>query len=136
MARKKEISPRPNPSEIKILELMWKEDSPLPAREIARLAAQRYGWNKNTTYTLLSSLVEKGCLRREDPGFVCLPLVERQQVRMAEAKSLIDRLFDGSPGELFSAFCQEDALSAQELAQLRELVEQYSRRHGGEGSAP
>ena len=127
MPRKKEDSPRPNNSELKILELLWEQERPLPAREVTRLALQRYGWNKNTTYTLLGSLAEKGYLRREEPGFLCVPLADRRQVQLAEARSLVDRLFDGSPELLLSAFCEEEAISSQELERLQKMVDQYAR---------
>ena len=131
MARKKTDTARPNNSELKVLEILWELESPAPAREVTRLAAQRYGWNKNTTYTLLGSLAEKGCLRREDPGFLCVPLADRRQVQMAEARSLVDRLFDGSPELLLSAFCEEEAISPRELERLQKMVDQYARRSAG-----
>ncbi len=130
MARKKEASPRPSNSELKVLELLWEADAPLYAREVTKRAAQRYGWNKNTTYTLLGSLVEKGCVRREDPDFLCVPLKDRRQVQASEARDLMDRLFDGSPEMLLSAFFEEEGVSDQELQKLRRLVEDYRRGDG------
>lgn len=54
-------------SEWKLMEILW-EGEPVSARDLAVLAAERIGWNKNTTYTIIKKLVEKGVIRREEPG--------------------------------------------------------------------
>ena len=59
-----------NNSETRIMNVLW-EKGQLPAKEVALEAAARYGWNKNTTYTILKALIEKDYLRREEPNFVC-----------------------------------------------------------------
>ena len=111
-----------NNSELKILNILWEKGS-RPAREVALEAAARHGWNKNTTYTLLKNLLEKGYLRREEPNFVCVPLLEQQEVRRSETRGLIDRLFGGSPGAFLSTFFEEEDLSQDDLAELRRLID-------------
>lgn len=54
-------------SEWKLMEILW-EGEPVSARDLAVLAAERIGWNKKTTYTIIKKLVEKGVIRREEPG--------------------------------------------------------------------
>ncbi len=54
---------------------------------------QRQSWNKNTTCTnLLKGLVQKGDVRRDEPNFVCVPLLTIEQMRCAKNRGLIDRL--------------------------------------------
>ena len=60
--------------EIKIMEYIWNRDS-IKAGEIVQLAQKDHGWSKNTTYTMLKRLVEKGMIQRRDPGFHCYALV-------------------------------------------------------------
>ena len=109
-------------SERKVMEILW-QSGPLPAKEIARIAGEKVGWNKNTTYTVIRKLVEKGALRREEPGFVCTPLVTREEAQRSAAKGLLQTAFGGSRKALFSALLEEEALSDAERAELISLIE-------------
>ena len=46
-------------------------------------------------YTLLTRMVEKEIIRREDPGFCCTALVSKEQVRAGQTHTLIDKLYGG-----------------------------------------
>ncbi len=109
-------------SEAKIMEILW-ERGPLSAKEISLIAADTIGWNKNTTYTVIKKLEAKGFLRRDDPGFLCTPLITREEIQKKEASSLLNRLFGGSRKALFSALLEDETLSEEELAELKELIE-------------
>ncbi len=109
-------------SEFRLMELIWIHP-PLPAKELSVLAAGQIGWNKNTTYTILGKLVDKGALRREDPGFVCTPLVSRTQVQQAETETLIRKLFHGSRKAFLSTFLQDGDLSDEEVTMLKALID-------------
>lgn len=109
-------------SEAKVMEILW-EEGPLSAKEISLIAERTIGWNKNTTYTVIKKLEAKGFLRRSEPGFLCTPLVSRNQVRKAEAASLVKKVFGGSRKALFSALLEDEPLSEEEIATLRELID-------------
>ncbi len=109
-------------SEAKIMEILW-ERGPLSAKEISLIAADTIGWNKNTTYTVIKKLEVKGFLRRDEPGFLCTPLISREEIQKKEASSLMNRLFCGSRKALFSALLEDETLTAEELAELKELIE-------------
>ena len=110
-------------SEYKLLELLWARE-PISAKALSLAATQEIGWNKNTTYTILKKLVEKGCVRREEPGFLCTSLLSRDDVRKAETRSLVDRLFGGSKKLLFSALLEDETLSEEDMAQLRRMIDE------------
>lgn len=57
-------------SEIKVMELIW-EKQPVRAKEVSLIAEEKIGWNKNTTYTIIRKLEERGYIHREDPGCHC-----------------------------------------------------------------
>ncbi|MBQ2954375.1 MAG: BlaI/MecI/CopY family transcriptional regulator [Clostridia bacterium] len=115
-------------SELRLMELLWDAPQPLTAKEISLLAAGQIGWSRNTTYTVLTKLVGKGVLRREEPGFRCVPLATREEVQRAEARSLLQRLFGGSKRALVSALLEDGPLSDAEAAALREMID----RNAGE----
>ncbi len=109
-------------SELKVMELIWGRE-PISAKTVSLLAADRYGWNKNTTYTVIKKCEAKGILHREEPGFVCTSLVSREEVCKSETQGLIDKLFGGSRKALFSALLEDEQLSAEELDELRAMIE-------------
>lgn len=109
-------------SEAKIMEIIW-EKSPITAKEISLIAAETIGWNKNTTYTVIGKLEKKGFIQRQEPGFICTPLVSQSQMQKVEAASLVKKLFGGSRKALFSALLEDEPLSDEELDALREMIE-------------
>lgn len=109
-------------SELRLMELLW-EKEPVSAVELSRVAAQRLGWNKNTTYTVLKKLVAKDAVERQEPGFVCKSLVKREEVAKNETRSLIDKLFHGSRKAFLASFLEDEPLSREELEQLRQLID-------------
>ncbi len=54
-------------SELKVMEPLW-EDGPQTAGALAKKLADACGWNRNTTYTVIKKLVDKGVIARSDPG--------------------------------------------------------------------
>ena len=111
-------------SELKVMEPLW-EDGPQSAGELAKRLAASCGWNRNTTYTVIKKLVDKGAVARSDPGFLCTPLVTRDEVRRQETDNLISRLFGGSKTQFLSAFLSEKDLTPAEADQLRKLIEDW-----------
>ena len=114
-------------SELKVMEPLW-ADGPQTAGALARRLADSCGWNRNTTYTVIKKLVDKGAVARSDPGFVCAPVISRAEVQRLETNSLIARLFDGSKAQFLSACLGERNLTAAEAQQLRELIDKLEAR--------
>ena len=109
-------------SEAKVMEILWAK-SPVSAKEVSLTAARTIGWNKNTTYTVLKKLEAKGLIRRDEPGFLCTPLVSKAEMQKLEAASLVKKVFGGSRSALFSALLEDEPLSAEELDALRGLID-------------
>lgn len=109
-------------SELKVMELVW-DNEPISAKDISLLAAENIGWNKNTTYTVIKKLEAKGFIKREDPGFICTSVYKKDEIQRSEANSLVEKLFGGSKKALFSALIGDEKLSAEEIAELKELID-------------
>lgn len=108
-------------SELKVMEVLWREGA-VSAKRVVEVLEKQVGWNKNTTYTVIKKCVDKGVIDREDPGFICCPLITQEEVRRQETDALIDRLFEGSK-ELFFASLTDGRLNPSEADALRRLVE-------------
>lgn len=109
-------------SEAKVMEIIW-ENTPISAKEISLKASETIGWNKNTTYTVIKKLETKGFIKREDPGYICTPLVSQNQMQKVEAKSLLKKVFGGSRKALFSALIDDEPLTKDEINELRKLID-------------
>ena len=109
-------------SEAKVMEIIWAK-APISAKDISLIAAETIGWNKNTTYTVVKKLEAKGFIKRQDPGFICTPLISQNQMQKVEAFSLVKKVFGGSRKALFSALLEDEPLSAEEIDELRKLID-------------
>lgn len=112
-------------SELKVMELLWTEGE-ATAKSIAEALGRQVGWSKTTTYTVLKKCVERGAVERTEPGFVCRPLITREQVQAYETDELIERMYGGSADRLVASLLGRRRLSPQELERLRELLDRMS----------
>lgn len=110
-------------SELKVMNVIWRNGD-IPARKVAQILTDTYGWNMNTTYTLIKRCIRKGAVQRIEPNFVCRALISKEQVQEQAAKELIDKIFDGSAGLLFAALVNQNSLSPQDIQKLKEQIEQ------------
>lgn len=108
-------------AELKVMQVLWRPGG-CPARQVAEEMTAAWGWNANTTYTLLRRCVHKGAVRRTEPGFFCTPCVAREEVQRSAAGALLEKLFEGSAEKLFAALLGSKRLSKDELARLEAMV--------------
>jgi predicted transcriptional regulator len=109
-------------SELKVMELIWANE-PISAKELSILADKEFGWNKNTTYTVIKKIEAKGYIKRTDPGFICISIVSKKDVCESETQTLVDKLFGGSRKALFSALLEDEKLTKDEIDELRKLID-------------
>lgn len=110
-------------SERKVMEVLWKE-GPVPAKRVAQALKEQVGWSKTTSYTVIKKCVEKGAVSRQEPGFICEPLLSREEVQRYETQELIDRLYGGSADRLVAALIGGGRLSERELREVKKMVEE------------
>jgi len=110
-------------SELKVMEVLWKEGV-LTASQLVKILKEQTGWNRNTTYTVIKKLIDKGAIERHEPNFLCRAVLTKAQVQQQEANELVGKLFDGSAELFLSAFLNEKEMSASEIEGLQKLVEE------------
>ena len=109
-------------SELKVMNVLWKEGDK-SAKEISDILKAGTGWNMNTTYTVIKKCIAKGAVERSEPGFMCHALIPKEEIQEAETDELIGKLYDGSVDKLFAALLSRKKLSAQQIAHLKQIVE-------------
>lgn len=107
--------------ELNIMELLWSNKT-LAAKDIAKIIKEYIGWEKNTTYTVIKRLIDKGVIMREDPGFICKASISKRTVQNIETKILINQLYSGSLSKFIVDFLKEQELSKAELMELERIV--------------
>ena len=106
-------------SELRFCEILW-EHQPVRSSELAHLCAEKLGWKKSTTYTVIKRLTERGVVQTEDA--VVTALVSRDQVQRAESRAFVERNFSGSLPGFLNAFVGGRGLSAEEADERRRML--------------
>ena len=118
-------------SEWNILNCLW-ERSPRTVMQLAGELEKTVGWARSTTITVLHRMEAKGLVRCEQAGRgkAYVPLVERDQAAVAETRSFLDRVYQGSVGMMMSAMARREGLSRDQIAQLRAILDQAEQEAG------
>jgi predicted transcriptional regulator len=112
-------------SERLVMEALWRR-SPRTADEVIEDVAAERGWAPATVKTLLNRLHKKGAVRAEKDGrrYLYSPAISREDYVHGESKGLLDRLFEGRLAPLVSHLTDRDALSREDVRELKRLVEE------------
>lgn len=108
-------------SELKVMDVLWKEGDST-AKHISDVMTERYGWNINTTYTLLKRCTKKGAVERREPNFICHALIAREQVQEQETNELLDKVFDSSIDKLFASLLGRKNLTTEQIERLKKMI--------------
>ncbi len=110
--------------ELNVMELLWSNKA-LAAKDIAKIIKEYIGWEKNTTYTVIKRLIDKGAITREEPGFICKPNVSKRMVQKTETKVLLDKLFNGSLNTFLVEYLNSQPLKRAEILELERIISHY-----------
>lgn len=119
-------------AEWNIMESLW-EYSPKVGSQIVADMAERTGWSRSTTLTMLRRMHEKGMISCRDNGQMkaYAPLIEREVAVKRETESFLNRVYHGSISMLVSGFVEKQKLSREELSELRQILDKAEEeRHG------
>lgn len=118
--------------EWKIMKLLWESPPQTIAQLVASLEAET-GWSRTTVFVMLKRLIAKGAVRVDDSGRVqqYYPTVTRARVAAEAADSFLARVYDGSIGWMVSSLTGRRALSAEEIAELRRVLDEAEKKNGG-----
>src|SRR5579863_440304 len=110
-------------SEWDVMEPIWQAGACTAADVIKQLRAT-HDWNHSTIRTLLARLVEKGALTYDVDGsrYIYRAAVSRERCVRQEGRSFLDKVFGGDVTALLAHFVSEAALEPDQIAQLRQLL--------------
>jgi predicted transcriptional regulator len=115
--------PKTTDGELNVLNVLWRKGT-ATASEIVKELNREIGWNRNTTYTFINRLVDKGIVERSEPGFKCRAVYTREQVGASEAREFVDKMFGGSFKTMVASFLKGN-YTEEEIAEVREMLDQF-----------
>ncbi len=113
-------------SELNLLKIIWANGgTAFYAHIMAELSKAGCAWQKNTVITLLSRLADKEMVK------ICkigrkneyIAVVSEQDYQKAQARTLLNKLYDGSAKGLVSTLIQGDMISVEEYEELKQFWE-------------
>lgn len=123
-AQEKKI--RLHEGELNVMELLW-SNKELAAKDISKIIKEYIGWEKNTTYTVIKRLIDKGAIERTEPGFICRAIISKRTVQKIETEALFIKLFNSSLSSFFTDYLRNERLSSAEIFELKRIIDEQSR---------
>ena len=121
MKKTKDDVIRLHEGELNVMELLWSNKA-LAAKDIAKIIKEYIGWGKNTTYTVIKRLIDKGAIEREDPGFICRAIISKSTIQEIETKALLDKIYNGSLSNFIATYLVNQEFSSSDIAELKKIT--------------
>ena len=102
--------------------IIW-ENEPLTTKELVALCEQKLQWKRTTTYTVLKKLCDRGIFTTNDR--VVTSLLSKDAFHAIQSEQFVEENFHGSLPAFITAFTARKALSAEELAEIKKLMDTF-----------
>ena len=113
-------------SELKVLEVIW-ENGDCKASDIAKILEKKCGWAFNTTYTVIKRAINKGFIKRTDPGFICSKLISREEVQNHSIEEVREKYYNNSNINFIKTLISQCELSDNDIDEIYSVIHKESR---------
>ena len=110
------------PAEEKLAALIWR-DAPLTSPQLVVIAERELDWKKSTTYTILKKMCDKGVFKNEKTNVSVI--LTHDELRACQSRHFVEDIFGGSLPKFITSFSDGKKLSAEQLAELKRLIEEH-----------
>ena len=112
-------------AELEILEILWSASSPLIASEIRTRLNESKNWERTTVLTLINRLLKKGVISQEKRQvYYYAPCIKREEYVREETRNFLEKFFKGSSRNLAAALVHSEALTKEDIEELRNYFNQ------------
>ena len=121
--------PRPTDAELEILRIIWSR-GPSTVREVFDEMAKARNAGYTTVLKFMQIMLDKGLLQRTESHRVHTyeSTVPQETTQRQLVRDLADRAFGGSPSSLVMQALAAKPASKNELAQIRQMLDEYERK--------
>ena len=116
-------------TETELMSILWKLGEGSVADVIAELPKSR-DLAYTSVSTILRILETKKVLktRKEGRGHVYIPVLAKSEYEARTVRHVVDKVFDGTPVSLVRQLLQTNQLSAEELGELKRMIDQAEEK--------
>lgn len=116
-------------SEWEIMNVLW-DKAPQTANDIIVSLQESTHWKPKTIRTLLDRLVQKDVVgvNKNLRVYTFYPLYTQEECQRAETESFINRIYGGTLKSMLVQFIQEDALSDDDINELRFILNKKPKK--------
>jgi BlaI family penicillinase repressor len=128
-------TPKISEAEWQVMRLLWKK-SPLTANDIVKTLSKESPWKRETIRTLINRLVGKKALdfKKQSRQYLYFPLVGESECIMEETRSFLDRVHGGSIEPMLAAFVENENISPEAIARLKQILDDREKQNEKEKS--
>jgi BlaI family transcriptional regulator, penicillinase repressor len=128
----KRTQPRPTDAELAILRVLW-DEGPCTVRRVQEVLGRDKPTGYTTALKLLQVMTEKGLVLRDESQrtHVYRTRSSEEQTQRQLVRDLIRRAFGGSARKLVMRALESKEASAEELAEVRRLLDRLEEERGG-----
>ncbi len=109
-------------SDYRFMQVIW-DNEPTGSMELVKLCAERLGWKKSTTFTMIRKLSERGLIKNENS--VVTALIGRDETQKKESSLFIEQTFGGSLPIFLASFFGGRKISEEEAEELKKLIDAH-----------
>ncbi len=117
-------TPRPTDAELAILRVLWQR-GPSTVRQVQETLSSDRGYT--TVLKLMQIMTNKGLVHRDESqrAHIYQPVFAEEETQQRLVDDLIERAFGGATTNLVMQALSAKKASAEELAQIRQLLDEF-----------
>lgn len=112
-------------AEMQLAEIIW-EHEPVGSGELVRIAGEKLGWKKSTTYTVLRKICTNDIFRNENA--VVVSVMSKEEYARRKGERYLEENYNGSLPGFVAAFLKKEKLKKNEIEELAQMIEDYRNR--------
>jgi len=116
-------------AELRVMNVVWSKE-PATVQQVLDWLSADYDLAYNSVLTTIRILEKKGYLKHTKDGraHIYRPVIAREEASRSEVRHLVGRFFGNSHQSLLLNLLQERNFNAEDLKQLRQILEASQRK--------
>lgn len=111
--------------ESRYADMIWAHE-PVTSSELVKMTAAEFNWKRTTAHNVLRRLIDKGLFQNQNG--VVTAMISRDEFYARQSRKYVEDTFDGSLPAFIAAFIQGSAISSDEVAAIRRMIDQAEER--------